>query len=69
MRMQQGREHKGTFGPAELVMFAKVLDRLDIREFGEFDRQAMAHRVIANYMAGITDEDELVELSRRPLGK
>jgi hypothetical protein len=50
-------------------MFAKVLDRLDVKDLGESDRQAMAQRVIANYMAGIKDEDELVELSRRPLGR
>jgi hypothetical protein len=69
MSAQQSKNHRGAFGPAELVMFAKVLDRLDIKDLGESDRQAMAQRVIANYMAGIKDEDELVELSRRPLGR
>jgi hypothetical protein len=66
----QARHHEGgTFEPSELDLFGRVLKRLRSHELTEDQRQDLAQRVMANYMAGIIDEDELVELSRRPLGR
>jgi hypothetical protein len=59
----------GTFEPSELDLFGRVLKKLNSQELTEVQRQVMALRVMANYMAGITDEDELFELSRTPLGR
>ncbi|TIV13782.1 MAG: circularly permuted type 2 ATP-grasp protein, partial [Mesorhizobium sp.] len=33
------------------------------------EREALASRILANFMAGIQDEEELVSLSRLPLGR
>lgn len=63
MSMQR-REHSGAFRPSELVLFSNVLDRLNAQKLDELDRQTMAQRVVANYIAGIRNEDELVEASR-----
>lgn len=65
----QDVDHLGTFGPAELDLFDRVLAKLKVNELAEQDREPLAQRVMANYMAGITDEDELVSLSRQPLGR
>jgi hypothetical protein len=46
-----------------------VYDRLRYDEQTADQRQALASRIIANFMAGIADEDELVSLSRLPLGR
>ena len=59
----------GAFQPMELQMFGRILARLKCNELASTKREDLAQRVMANYMAGITDEDELVEVSRRPLGR
>ncbi len=65
----QDVDHSGTFGPAELDLFDRVLAKLKVNELTEQDREPLEQRVMANYMAGITDEDELASLSRQPLGR
>jgi hypothetical protein len=69
MPQQQRKEHEGAFQPSELTLFGSVLERLRSKELKERDQQDLAQRIMANYMAGIRDEDELVEVSRRPLGR
>jgi hypothetical protein len=63
------RRHGGVFGPTELDLFERVLAKLGWDKLGEPTRSSMAQRVMANYMAGIKDESELVETSRLPLGR
>lgn len=63
------RQQRGVFGPSELNLFKRVLTRLDSDQLDEVARSSMAQRVMANYMAGISDENELVETSRQPLGR
>jgi len=46
-----------------------VYDRLRYDEQTADQRQVLASRIIANFMAGIVDEEELVSLSRLPLGR
>jgi hypothetical protein len=59
---------RGTFNPAELDLFDRVLARLRVNDLSA-NREILAQRVMANYMVGITDEDELISLSRQPLGR
>lgn len=61
--------HSGVFGPTELDLFERVLAKLGCKQLSEAARSSMAQRVMANYMAGISDESELVEISRQPLGR
>ncbi|TPN79643.1 hypothetical protein FJ987_14425 [Mesorhizobium sp. CU2] len=60
---------RNTFTPDEIVMLGRVFDRGSIEGETAEQKEARASRIIANYMAGITDEAELIELSRRPLGR
>jgi hypothetical protein len=59
----------GAFGPEEIALFWRVFDAT--RRPGETDADAdlRASRIIATYSAGITDENELTELSRKPFGR
>jgi hypothetical protein len=63
------RRRSGVFGPTELDLFERVLAKLGCDQRDEATRSSMVQRVMANYMAGIRDESELVETSRQPLGR
>lgn len=53
----------------ELALLGRVFDRLKIERQSEQRHEALASRILANYFAGITDEDELVSVSKLPLGR
>lgn len=57
------------FGPDEIAMFWRVFDAMKVAGESEADAEHRASRIIANYEAGIRDEKELLELSRKPLGR
>ena len=60
----------GIFDRAELALLGRVFDQLKLVDAQSPDAQGrLASRIIANYMAGIKDEAELVSLSRQPLGR
>ncbi|TPK91533.1 hypothetical protein [Mesorhizobium sp. B2-4-17] len=59
----------GIFDASELALFGRVFDRLLLDNKSADERDAVASRIIANYMAGIKDEAELVSLSKQPLGR
>ncbi|RUW61147.1 hypothetical protein [Mesorhizobium sp. M7A.F.Ca.US.008.03.1.1] len=59
----------GIFRPAELDLLGRVFEQLNFDGQSGDARDAIASRVIANYMAGIKDEAELLSLSRQPLGR
>ena len=59
----------GIFDPSELALLARVFEQLKLNNQSTEARNALASRIIANYMAGVTDELELVSLSRYPLGR
>ncbi|WP_189476338.1 MULTISPECIES: hypothetical protein [unclassified Mesorhizobium] len=63
------RLSKGAFLPDEVTFLGRVLELGAGADETEEQRERRALRIIANYMAGITDERELAELSRRPLGR
>lgn len=69
MLHENHREQRGVFGPEELALFNRVLKTLESDYLDKASRSSMAQRVMANYMAGIRDETELVEASRQPLGR
>ncbi|AZO55673.1 MULTISPECIES: hypothetical protein [unclassified Mesorhizobium] len=59
----------GIFDPSELALLARVFEQLRLDNQSTEARDAIASRIIGNYMAGIRDEAELLSLSRRPLGR
>jgi hypothetical protein len=60
---------RNTFTPEETAMLGRVFESGRVAGETEEQKEARASRIIANYMAGITDESELIELSRKPLGR
>ncbi len=67
--MQTYDRFDGAFRPSEVELLARVLDKLDVKQLDNAQREAVAQRVMANYMAGITDEADLILFSRQPLGR
>jgi hypothetical protein len=59
----------GSFNAEEVALFWRVFDALKVPDESEADAEHRASRIIANYSAGITDERELIEMSRKPLGR
>jgi len=60
---------RNTFTPEETAMLGRVYENGNFEGETAEQKEARASRIIANYMAGIKDEAELIELSRRPLGR
>lgn len=69
MPVDRKAQEKGIFSANEIALFWRVFDQSKVRDESESDREARASRIIANYMAGIRDEEELVSLSKKPLGR
>ncbi|MFA6157653.1 hypothetical protein [Mesorhizobium sp.] len=59
----------GIFEPAEIGLLFRVFDRTQVFNENAADQEARASRIIANYTAGIMDEQELIALSRHALGR
>jgi hypothetical protein len=59
----------GVFSSSEVALLGRVFDRLKVDTQSEQRREALASRIIANYSAGITDEEELASASKLPLGR
>ncbi|TIW62962.1 MAG: hypothetical protein E5V48_02550 [Mesorhizobium sp.] len=69
MPIRHKAEEAGIFEPDELALLRRVFDQLNADEQSPHAREAIASRIIANYMAGIKDEAELASLSKQPLGR
>ncbi|MER8614657.1 hypothetical protein [Mesorhizobium sp. M0435] len=69
MPIHRKAENAGVFRPSEMALLGRVFDRLKVDAQTEHQRQALASRIIANYMAGLVDEEELLSASRQPLGR
>lgn len=67
MPIRRKATEAGIFDPSELALLGRVFEQLKVND--HHAREALASRIIANYMAGVTDEAELVSLSRQPLGR
>jgi hypothetical protein len=59
----------GIFQPTEIGLLGRVFDQTKVPAETATEQEARASRIIANYMAGITDEKELIALSRQALGR
>ncbi|WP_348640499.1 hypothetical protein [Mesorhizobium sp. B1-1-2] len=69
MPIRQKAQEAGVFDSSEVALLGRVFDRLKLDARSAQQREAISSRIIANYMAGIRDEDELVSASRQPLGR
>ncbi|CAH2408007.1 conserved hypothetical protein [Mesorhizobium escarrei] len=69
MPIYRKAKEAGVFGASEVATLGRVFDRLKREGDSEHLREALASRILANYTAGITDEDELVSASKLPLGR
>ena len=69
MPIRKKATEAGVFDPSELALLGRVFERLSLDNKSPEARDAIASRIIANYMAGIKDEAELALLSKRPLGR
>ena len=59
----------GIFDPSELALLGRVFEQLKVADQTADEQGRLASRIIANYMAGVDNEAELVTLSRLPLGR
>ncbi|OWK19593.1 hypothetical protein AJ88_40485 [Mesorhizobium amorphae CCBAU 01583] len=69
MPIRRKAQDAGIFDPSELALLARVFERLKLESDAPDRLEGLASRILANYMAGILDEAELVSLSRQPLGR
>ncbi|UCI10204.1 hypothetical protein FJ974_14990 [Mesorhizobium sp. B1-1-8] len=69
MPIRRRASEVGIFDASELALLGRVFDRLLLDNKSAGERDAIASRIIANYMAGIKDEAELLSLSKQPLGR
>jgi hypothetical protein len=69
MPIHRRAEEAGVFNPYELAIMGRVFDRLKVDGQSAHQRDMLASRIIANYMAGVVDEEELISASRQPLGR
>ncbi|RWK57742.1 hypothetical protein [Mesorhizobium sp.] len=69
MAIRRKAEEAGIFDPSELALLGRAFEQLKLEGQSTGQREALASRIIANYMAGVTDETELISLSRQPLGR
>ncbi|SJM31873.1 conserved hypothetical protein [Mesorhizobium delmotii] len=69
MPIYRQAERAGVFLPSELALLGRVFDRLKVEAQSEKQREALASRIMANYMAGVREEEELLSASRQPLGR
>ncbi|RWE80844.1 hypothetical protein [Mesorhizobium sp.] len=69
MPIRQKAREAGVFSSSEVALLGRVFDRLQVEGQSPQRREALASRILANYEAGITDEEELVTASKLPLGR
>ncbi|WP_348631204.1 hypothetical protein [Mesorhizobium sp. WSM3224] len=69
MPIYQKAKEAGVFDASEVALLGRVFEKLKIDGQSPERHEALASRVIANYQAGITDEEELVSASKLPLGR
>jgi hypothetical protein len=59
----------GFLTSAELALLQHVFVKTSVAGESEAKREARASRILANFQAGITNEAELISLSRQQLGR
>ena len=66
MPIRRKADEAGVFDPYELALLDRVFEQLKLENCCVFQNEALASRILANYVAGVADEAELVFLSRQP---
>ena len=69
MPIYQRARDAGVFNPSEVALLGRVFDKLKNEHQSPERREALASRLLANYLAGIRDEAELLSVSKLPLGR
>jgi hypothetical protein len=69
MPIRRTAAESGVLRPPELDLLGRAFEQLKLGGQSQQARDAIASRIIANYMAGVRDEAELILLSRQPLGR
>lgn len=69
MPIRKKLEDASVFRPVEIELLSRIFAETSVEGESAEDRERRASRIIANYQLGIRDEKELIELSRRPLGR
>ncbi|MDG4876277.1 hypothetical protein P9273_14335 [Mesorhizobium sp. WSM4935] len=69
MPIYQRAKEAGIFSSSEVALLGRVFDKLKDERQSLERREALASRLLANYLAGIRDETELLSVSKLPLGR
>lgn len=69
MPIHQRAREAGIFSPSDVALLGRVFDKLKDEQQSPDQREALASRLLANYLAGIRDEAELQSVSKLPLGR
>ena len=69
MPIRQRAKEAGIFNSSEVALLGRVFDKLKNEQQTPERQEALASRVIANYLAGMRDEAELLSASQLPLGR
>ncbi|PDQ21762.1 hypothetical protein CN311_07240 [Mesorhizobium sanjuanii] len=69
MAIRRRAKEAGIFDPSELALLGRIFEQLKLEGYSVGQNEALASRIIANYMAGVVDEAELASLSKQPLGR
>lgn len=67
MPIRRKADEAGVLAPSELALLDRVFEQLRFENCCVFQNEALASRIIANYVAGVVDEAELALLSRQPV--
>ncbi|CDX39559.1 conserved hypothetical protein [Mesorhizobium plurifarium] len=69
MPIYQRAREAGVFSSSDIALLGRVFDKLKDEHQSPERREALASRLLANYLAGIRDEAELLSVSKLPLGR
>lgn len=69
MPLRRKAEEAGILKPAELDLLGRVFEQTSVPGETEQAREGRASRILAYYLAGISDEAELRTLAKQPLGR
>ena len=69
MPIYRRAKEAGIFSSSDVALLGRVFDRLKNEHQSPERREALASRLLANYLAGIRNEDELLTASKLPLGR
>ncbi|RWB70058.1 MAG: hypothetical protein EOQ50_24835 [Mesorhizobium sp.] len=69
MPIYKRAKEAGIFSSSDVALLGRVFDKLKNEHQSPERREVLASRLLANYLAGLRDEDELLAASKLPLGR